>query len=78
MLRYDGEVRQICRITEQSTKGAGVNTWEQTSAKLGGISRTLVFQLWASGALASVKIGRRRFSTDAQISEYISRLEGAA
>ncbi|MBP2450513.1 hypothetical protein [Mycolicibacterium lutetiense] len=55
-----------------------MNDWESTADKLGGISRTMVFQLWASGALASVKIGRRRFSTDAQIGEYISRLEGAA
>ncbi|CPS16633.1 Uncharacterised protein [Mycobacteroides abscessus subsp. abscessus] len=47
-------------------------------AKLGGISRTLVFQLWHSGALASVRIGKRRFSTDRQINEYIAKLEGAA
>lgn len=55
-----------------------MNNWEATSVKLGGISRTLVFQLWASGALASVKIGKLRFSTDQQIADYISRLEGAA
>lgn len=55
-----------------------MNDWEATSIKLGGISRTMVFQLWATGALASVKVGRRRFSTDNQIEEYIARLEGAA
>lgn len=55
-----------------------MNDWEATGLKLGGISRSQVFQLWASGELASVKIGRRRFSTDTQIAEYISRLEGAA
>lgn len=55
-----------------------MNSWEQTADKLGGISRSLVFQLWKSGELASIKIGKRRFSTDKQISEYISRLEGAA
>ncbi|MGV0772032.1 hypothetical protein [Mycobacterium syngnathidarum] len=55
-----------------------MNDHKAVSLKLGGISRTMVFQLWASGALGSVKIGRRRFSTDAQISEYIIRLEGAA
>ncbi|AHC23840.1 MULTISPECIES: hypothetical protein [Mycobacteriaceae] len=54
------------------------NDWEATSLKLGGISRSLVFQLWASGALASVKIGRRRFSTDAQINAYIGSLESVA
>lgn len=55
-----------------------MNDWEATALKLGGISRTLVFKLWHSGELASVKVGGRRFSTDRQISEYISRLEGAA
>jgi len=55
-----------------------MNDWEATSAKIGGISRSLVFQLWRTGELASVKVGKRRFSTDRQITEYISRLEGAA
>lgn len=55
-----------------------MNNWEAVSQKLGGVSRALVFQLWHSGALASVKIGARRFSTDKQIAEYIERLEGAA
>lgn len=55
-----------------------MNDWQTTSAKLGGISRTLVFQLWSTGALSSVKIGKRRFSTDKQITEYISRLESVA
>ncbi|MBA2788287.1 hypothetical protein [Mycobacterium canetti] len=54
-----------------------MNDWKSTSLKLGGISRSLVFQLWASGALASVKIGRRRFSTDAQIAGYINALEAS-
>ncbi|MGV0746259.1 hypothetical protein [Mycolicibacterium sp. XJ870] len=55
-----------------------MNDWKATSEKLGGISRTLVFALWASGELASVKVRKLRFSTDKQIAEYISRLEGAA
>ncbi|HOB49723.1 MAG TPA: hypothetical protein PKK01_10485 [Mycobacterium sp.] len=55
-----------------------MNDWKTTGAKLGGISRTMVFQLWKSGELASVKVGKRRFSTDRQITEYIRRLEGAA
>lgn len=55
-----------------------MNDWKATGAKLGGISRSLVFHLWASDQLASVKIGKRRFSTDKQIAEYISRLEGVA
>jgi hypothetical protein len=40
--------------------------------------RSTVFGLWASGELPSVRIGKRRFSTDKQIADYISRLEGAA
>lgn len=55
-----------------------MHDWEATASELGGISRTMVFQLWKSGALASVKIGRRRFSTDKQIADYVARLEGAA
>nr|WP_172834724.1 hypothetical protein [Mycobacterium gordonae] len=55
-----------------------MNDWEATGLKLGGISRTLVFKLWRAGDLGSVKVGGRRFSTDRQISEYISKLEGAA
>jgi hypothetical protein len=55
-----------------------MNNWEAVGLKLGGVSRSLVFQLWHSGELASVKVGKRRFSTDKQIADYISRLEGAA
>ncbi|WP_165617829.1 hypothetical protein [Mycobacterium syngnathidarum] len=55
-----------------------MNDWKATSMKLGGISRTMVFQLWRTGELASCKIGKLRFSTDRQIEDYISRLEGAA
>ena len=53
------------------------NDWRAVSSKL-SISRTTVFALWQSKELASVRIGRRRFSTDRQIAEYIARLEGAA
>lgn len=55
-----------------------MNPWEATASKLGGISRALVFRLWASGELGSVKVGRRRMSTDRQIAEYIARLENDA
>lgn len=55
-----------------------MNDWKATGQKLGGIGRTLVFGLWHSGELGSVKIGHRRFSTDKQISDYIAKLEGAA
>ena len=54
-----------------------VNDWKATGDKLGGISRSTVFGLWASGELGSVKIGKRRFSTDRQIAAYVDRLESA-
>lgn len=55
-----------------------MNDHKAVGQKLGGIGRTTVFQLWYSGALGSVKIGRRRFSTDKQISDYIACLESGA
>lgn len=54
-----------------------VNDWKAVATKL-SVGRSTVFGLWQSGELASCRIGRRRFSTDKQIAEYISRLEGAA
>ncbi|TEA06268.1 MULTISPECIES: hypothetical protein [Mycobacteriaceae] len=55
-----------------------MNDWEAVGLKLGGICRSLVFQLWRTGELPSVKIGKRRFSTDRQIAEYVARLEAGA
>lgn len=55
-----------------------MNDWKAVSRRLGGIGRTLVFSLWASGELASVRVGARRFSTDRQIDEYIARLESVS
>jgi hypothetical protein len=45
-----------------------------TSAKL-GVGRSKVFELWKSGELKSVTIGRRRFSTDNQIAQFLNGLE---
>lgn len=56
----------------------GVNDYAATGAKLGGIRRTKVFELWSTGELASITIGTRRFSTDQQIADYIARLENGA
>ena len=50
-----------------------LNNWQETGAKLGGASRSLVFRLWATGELGSVKVGKLRFSTDDQIANYIAR-----
>lgn len=55
-----------------------MNDHRATGEKLGGIGRTVVFRLWKTGELGSVKIGGRRFSTDRQINDYIAKLEGAA
>lgn len=54
-----------------------MNDWRAVAAKL-SVGRSTVFGLWASGELPSVRIGKRRFSTDKQLSDYITRLEGAA
>ncbi|BCI84387.1 hypothetical protein MTY66_60120 [Mycolicibacterium sp. TY66] len=55
-----------------------MNDYEAVGLKLGGVSRSTVFRLWSSGELPSVRVGRRRFSTDKQIADYVARLEGAA
>ncbi|WP_172398855.1 hypothetical protein [Gordonia sp. i37] len=55
-----------------------MHDWKRVSELLGGISRSTIFNLWASGELGSVTIGSRRFSTDKQIAEYIERLEAGA
>ncbi|WP_186446973.1 hypothetical protein [Mycolicibacterium porcinum] len=55
-----------------------MNDHKATGEKLGGVGRTVVFRLWKTGELGSVKIGHRRFSTDRQINEYIAKLENAA
>jgi len=55
-----------------------VNDWKATADKLGGVGRSTVFELWKTGELKSVTIGRRRFSTNAQIERYVVALEGAA
>lgn len=53
------------------------NDHRQVGQRL-SIGRSAVFGLWSSGELASVTIGRRRFSTDRQIDEYLARLEAEA
>lgn len=55
-----------------------MHDWKGVSTRLGGVSRSTVFALWKSGHLASVTIGKRRFSTDRQLDEYIERLEAGA
>lgn len=45
---------------------------------LGGLGRTKVYELIASGELRTVKIGRRRFVPASAVEEYVSRLQAAA
>jgi hypothetical protein len=53
------------------------NDHEQVAQRL-GVGRSAVFSLWASGELGSVTIGRRRFSTDKQLDDFLTRLEQAS
>lgn len=55
-----------------------LNCIEEIQGKLGGLGRTRVFDLIASGQLASVKIGRRRFVPDSAIAAYVERLKSTA
>ncbi|WP_182871591.1 hypothetical protein [Mycobacteroides abscessus] len=55
-----------------------MHDWKALAAKLGNVSRTTIFMLWNSGELGSVKVGRRRFSTERQLAEYIAKLEARA
>lgn len=48
---------------------------------LGGLSRTKVYELIATGELRTVKIGRRRFVPATAVQEFVDRLveaQGAA
>lgn len=62
-------------ISTQKEQGS-MNNWLAVANKL-NVGRSTVFGLWASGELGSVKIGAKRFSTDAQIAAYIAKLEAA-
>lgn len=51
--------------------------WPDAGIALGGIGRTKVHQLIATGELPSVKIGRRRFVATRDLEEYIEGLRAA-
>ncbi len=44
---------------------------------LGGVSRSMVYELFASGALKSVKLGKRRLVTHNEAVRYAKSLEAA-
>jgi excisionase family DNA binding protein len=51
--------------------------WPDTGTALGGLGRTKIYELIASGELRTVKIGRRRFIPVTAVQEYVARLERA-
>jgi excisionase family DNA binding protein len=51
-------------------------TLDETCARLGGISRTTLYELRVSGELPSVRIGERRFVTEQALDAFVARLEG--
>ncbi|MEN4448091.1 helix-turn-helix domain-containing protein [Mycobacterium sp. SM3041] len=51
-----------------------MNDIQQICERL-GVGRTTVYRLLNTGALGQVRVGRRRFSTDKQLDDYISKLE---
>lgn len=50
----------------------------ETCSRLGGISRTMMYELIDRGDLVKVKIGRRGFVTAESIAAYVGRLTQAA
>lgn len=50
----------------------------ETRRRLGNISHSKYYQLIKTGALRTVKIGRRRFASESAIDEYIRNLEQGA
>ena len=49
-----------------------------TCSKLGGVSRTTVYDLVNQGELVKVNIGRRGFITSESLAAYVDRLREAA
>lgn len=54
--------------------GRIINSIPQTLEKLGGISRSMVYELINQGELAVVKIGRRSFITEDSLQSFVQRL----
>ena len=50
----------------------------RTCTKLGGVSRTMVYDLVKRGELVKVNIGRRGFITAKSLQAYVDRLSAAA
>jgi excisionase family DNA binding protein len=63
--------------TLQQLVPIGMKPDEGTCARLGGVSRTTVYELIKRRELVHVNIGRRGFITAASIDAYIERLTAA-
>ncbi len=63
--------------TLQQLVPIGMKPDEGTCARLGGVSRTTVYELAKRGELVHVNIGRRGFITAVSIDAYIERLTAA-
>jgi hypothetical protein len=50
----------------------------RSCARLGGVSRTTLYELVNQGHLVKVNIGRRGFITAKSLAEYVDRLSAAA
>lgn len=55
-----------------------LSVYPDTGQALGGLGRTKVYELIASGELRTVKIGRRRFVPASAVEEYVARLQQIA
>jgi excisionase family DNA binding protein len=65
-------------MTEQSAERiARLHNIESAMARL-GVGRSTVFELIASGALRSVKVGRRRLVPEQAIRDFVDRLDQQA
>lgn len=61
-------------MSTPTVDNAIVDTIPGAQARLGGISRSMVYELLAQGELEGVKLGRRRMITVASMVAYIDRL----
>ena len=55
-----------------------LNDEHQTRAQLGGLGRTKLYELTATGEIARVQIGRRRFWPQTAIDEFVESLTASA
>lgn len=60
--------------TTTPSRGDRLNDIPTTQERLGGVSRGTVKNLISSGALRSVKLGKRRMVPDSAIDAYIAAL----